>query len=677
MSALISRPFAQGFLEYFPRYFTLSAMPARPSRCTFHALKSLALFCVALAIAGPLHANPPLLPTIPPGTFYVTNFGAIGDNLTTNTTAIQNTIKAAGTAGGGTVDISPGIFLSGPLSLSNNINLQLESGATLRALPYGEYPGGTSPPIFISANTLHDLEISGSGSIDGQGNSGWWTHGLSTSQRPVLVNFNKCNRILVQNVTVSNAPVMHFTFKSTTGNVTIQGITINSPGTSPNTDGIDLIGTNCLVENCSISAGDDNIALGSTAATSSDTIVTNCTFGTGHGLSIGSNTSDGVSNLTVYACSFNGTDYGIRMKSDNNSSSGGEGGLAQNLAYYNLTMTNITFAPIVIYSYYNKVGTPTSVTPAIAASESIPSPVPPTTAIWRDIVISNLTATTPGGIAGIIWGRLEMPVTNVILDHVNITGTASFDAYNVDGLQFIDSQITVPSGIQTFEIYGAGITLSNRSTQSGVVTVDGLTSSNSLTNSLALYNATASATATDIFGADPVSITAGTLTISNNLSLPSADSFNFGLGSTASTIAAQGNLALNGAVINLTNANGFGPGSYTVFTYTGSLSGHAILGSTPTNFNYAIDANTLGQVKVTVTQPGPSLSPFSMTFQTIGTNLQLSWPVDHTGFQLEMQTNKLNDTNWVIVPGGNLTNRMLLPIIHGASNVFFRLGFPQ
>ena len=62
---------------------------------------------------------------------------------------------------------------------------------------------------------------------------------------------------------------MHLTFKNATGNVTIQGMTINTPGNSPNTDGIDLIGTNCLVQNCNISDGDDNIALGSTGGTCS------------------------------------------------------------------------------------------------------------------------------------------------------------------------------------------------------------------------------------------------------------------------------------------------------------------------------------------------------------------------------------------------------------------------
>src|SRR2546430_7472399 len=39
----------------------------------------------------------------------------------------------------------------------------LDAGATLLMLPFSKYPGGdVSPPNFISASSLHDLEISGS-----------------------------------------------------------------------------------------------------------------------------------------------------------------------------------------------------------------------------------------------------------------------------------------------------------------------------------------------------------------------------------------------------------------------------------------------------------------------------------------------------------------------------------
>ena len=174
-----------------------------------------------------------------------------------------------------------------------------------------------------------------------------------------MIFFNgKCNQVLVQGVTVQNPPIMHFVFKNSgNGNITFQNMTINTTAANAaNTDGIDLVGTNCLIQNCTNNAGDDNIALGSStsSAISRDIVVTNCTFGVGHGVSIGSNTAGAVSNLTVIHCNFTGTDYGIRMKSGANTSGGsGEGGIAQNLSYIDLKMTNIVDGAIVIYSYYN------------------------------------------------------------------------------------------------------------------------------------------------------------------------------------------------------------------------------------------------------------------------------------------------------------------------------------
>ncbi len=304
---------------------------SRPRGFFVIRLAGATLLPLLLLADGALAQNP-TPPNIPANSVNITSYGAVGDGVATNTTAIQNAINAAFKAGGGTVEFPAGTYLSGPLNFSNSINLQLDSGAILRMLPYGSYPGGTSPSDFLTtASGGHDLEVSGPGTIDGQATfSSWWGHGLSTSERPTLFFFDKCNRVLIENVTLENPPSMHIVFKNGGGNILVTNLTINTPGTSPNTDGIDLIGTNCVVENSSISDGDDCIALGSSSATSSGTLVTNCSFGTGHGLTVGSNTAGGVSNLTVANCTFNGTQYGIRMKSDNASSSGGEGGVAQN-----------------------------------------------------------------------------------------------------------------------------------------------------------------------------------------------------------------------------------------------------------------------------------------------------------------------------------------------------------
>ncbi len=68
-------------------------------------------------------------PVIPATVLNVTNYGALGDGTTTNTAAIQHAIDAASTAGGGTVLIPDGRFLTGPFTLASHINLHLADGA--------------------------------------------------------------------------------------------------------------------------------------------------------------------------------------------------------------------------------------------------------------------------------------------------------------------------------------------------------------------------------------------------------------------------------------------------------------------------------------------------------------------------------------------------------------------
>ncbi len=59
--------------------------------------------------------------------------------------------------------------------------------------------------------------------------------------------------------------------------------------------------------------------------------------------------------------------------------------------------------------------------------------------------------------------------------------------------------------------------------------------------------------------------------------------------------------------------------------------------------------------------------------------LQISWPADHTGWQLQSQTNNLTrglGTNWVNVPTSIQTNQMTVPLNSTNGSVFFRLVRP-
>jgi len=563
-------------------------------------MKLTAVFISAcLVLAGWVHAANPAMPTIPTNIYNVTNYGAIGDGAKDNTTNIQNTINAANAAGGGIVEIPAGTFLSGPITLLSSINLQVDTNAMLQMLPLGTYPGGTTnAQTFIGCNGVHDLEISGWGKIDGQG-AAWWTYfnTNSTIVRPMMLNLYTVNRLFIHDITFQNPPYHHCGLRNNGGNITISNLTENTVSPSPNTDGLNFVGTNCIIRDCHISVGDDNIAMGSTGPIN-DLLITNCTFGTGHGVSIGSGISVGISNLTVINCTFNGSDYGIRMKSDTNI-----GGITQNLNYLNLGMTNVKYGAITIYSYYNETGTPTSVTPTTAAGEVI-SPVNSATPVWRNITFSNLTATiSSSGVAGIIWGRTELPATNIVMSHVNITASKTFDIYNAQGIQFLDSKITTGSG-KTFTIWNANVTVSNTVPATNLVTFDGM--GGNTNDSLALYNASASMNSTDAFGANPITLSGSVLTNTGNLTFPGKEAINFALGTNNSAIVVAGNLNLNGT-LNITNAAGFTATNYILFTYTGSLTNTLVLGAKPVinSYLYRLDTNTAGQVKLVVTAPSP------------------------------------------------------------------------
>jgi hypothetical protein len=637
------------------------------------------LFGVFVALAGcSLVSADPALPVIPNQTFVITNptYGAVGDGITTNTTAIQSAINAASTAGGGTVEFPAGTYLCGPLTMKSTINLQLDSGALLRMLPYDKYPGGIDNPAnFINGSSLHDIEISGSGAIDGQG-SPWWP-GYKTNNRPVMVSFSACTRVWIRDATFSNSPAAHLVVKGRAGNVTIEGVAITAPSSSDpsnpshNTDAIDLAETNAVIRNCNITVGDDNVAVGSSASASADIVITNCTFGEGHGLSIGSFTSGGVSNMTVINCTFNRTDNGIRIKSDND-----RGGIVQNLSYLNIGMTNVHF-PITIYSYYNSVGTPSSITPAVAASQTV-IPYPTNNPVYRNITFSNIFATAISGFpAGIIWARPEMPATNITFYRCNLSASKSFDVYSASGVRFIDPQISIPSSLTTFLLYNSQVTITN-TTPGANLTFDGL-AMNSLVNGLALYNAQASLKNTNVFDHGPLTLAASTLTVSNHLNLPASSQLNFTLGTNAATLVVRSNLVLN-STINIAAGPGFTNGVYTLFTYGNGLSwGPPTLGTIPSgNYAYAFDTNTPGQVNLSV-QPAVSLAPVSLTLQSTANQLNLSWPDDHIGWHLLIQTNSIGSglgTNWQIVSASDTTNQIFLSVDPAQASVFLRLAYP-
>ena len=722
----------------------------------------------------------PLLPNINTNNIITITdaaYGAVGDGVITNTVAISNAIVAAAAGGntngllGGTVRIpAPGVYLSGPFPLKNNVNLQIDSNAVLRLLPYDKYPGGiVSPPNFISGTSLTNIALTGGGAIDGQG-SPWWP-GYKTNNRPVIIYLSKCSRVLFQNITISNPPMQHIAVKgNNAGNVTFLGITLKAPSSSDptnpshNTDGVDFAETNGLFQDCVMDTGDDNIAFGSSAGLTRDILVTSCTNFAGHGISIGSYTSSGVSNITVINTTFSGTDNGIRLKSQRD-----RGGLVQNLNYFNLTMTNVDW-PFLIYSYYEfGLGTISVANSAyaanVAATDTVTG-VTTTTPIWRNITFSNITAYANNSRPALmIWGLPQMAVSNVVFKNVTLSSTRTAEIFNARGILFINTPLNLPATTNGFDLYNAEIIISNGVPPNTLSLFNGITT-NGYGNSLAFYNARASLKNTNVFDDGPLTLADSILTISNNFMLFPSTVLNFTLDASTNRVVVVSNLTLGGTINLATNSSGFGPGTNILLTYAGTLSGNLpTLGSKPTGYNYSFDTNTAGQVNLVVTLPAPSaptnftaagtnlsinlkwdavsgatynlkrgttdggpyptifsgltatnypdaavtnavtyyyvvtavaggestnslqvsavplpsLTPTNITLQASNGQLQLSWPQDHLGWRLQIQTNDLGKglgTNWVTVPNSTnvcQTNITVNPI---NGSVFLRLVYP-
>jgi hypothetical protein len=413
-------------------------------RMTFLLFVSIGLSTVFIKAAT--------LPVIPGAVFTITDYGAVSSTTMDNTSAIQMTINTCSAAGGGTVEIPAGTFLSGPISMKSNINLQISSGATLTMLPYGSgngtvagsYPNsGTTNDYtdFIYGKNLTNVEVSGSGTIEGQGAAWWTAYQANTAiSRPSMIQFDGCTNIAVLGITLKNAPNVHISISKLCSNTTISGVTINTPFPSPNTDGIDTWSPNVDITNCKIADGDDNIAMDS----GSDNIsIKDCTFGTGHGCSVGSYASN-VGNIHVDSCTFTGTQYGIRLKTER-----GRGGWEQNFVYSNITMTNVT-NPFYLVSYYPK--TPT--TPSSDTAQAVNS----TTPAWKHITFKNITVTGSAN-AGTIWGLPEQSISDVVFDHVMISAPIGMKAYFVSGLVFKDGSTITTSGtaLTTYQTTVSGI----------------------------------------------------------------------------------------------------------------------------------------------------------------------------------------------------------------------------
>ncbi|KAK8931375.1 putative polygalacturonase [Platanthera zijinensis] len=320
------------------------------------------------------------LPTLRPVAFNLTAFGGVGDGVTMNTEAFNRAVAAISKfqkMGGAQLNVQPGRWLTAPFNLTSHMTLFLAEGAVILGaedenlwplmppLPsygYGREHKGPRYGSLIHGQNIVDVVITGhNGTIDGQGKS-WWTKFQKKSlnyTRGPLVQFMWSKNIKISNITLQNSPfwTLHpYDCK----NIYISNVTILAPiFEAPNTDGIDPDSCeNVVIENCYISVGDDGIAIKSgwdqygikygkpsTNIVIRDLVIRSLVSA---GVSIGSEMSGGVSNITVENTYIWDSRRGVRIKT-----APGRGGYVTNITYHNITLVNVRVG-MVIKTDYNE-----------------------------------------------------------------------------------------------------------------------------------------------------------------------------------------------------------------------------------------------------------------------------------------------------------------------------------
>ncbi len=394
--------------------------------------------------------------------FNVLDYGAKPDGATLDTAAIQKALDDCGSAGGGTVEFPAGIYLSQPIVLRGSTTFQLDPGATLVAVTnqsdFMKTPGdwlkargnGEFVP-FISGRNLKDVTFTGGGTIDGNGHA-WWGEAEKARQRvagytlprPDLVRLQRCKNVVMANITLRNSPKYHFVPDECEG-VLVSNVTILAPEHAANTDAIDPSDSrDVLITRCRIDTGDDNVAIkaGHKMAgrefASEDITISDCLFLHGHGMSIGGETVGGVGNVIVTNCVFDGTENGLRIKSDR-----GKGGLVENIVFEDIRMTNVD--PAVTFTCYYMANSAKDRVQKSAPESDTVQPMTGRTPIFRDIYIRNVTATCQRA-AGMIVGLPESSISNVVFENVKISAVTGMKIENAKGIRFKNSVVTVGEG---------------------------------------------------------------------------------------------------------------------------------------------------------------------------------------------------------------------------------------
>lgn len=423
---------------------------------------------------------------------HATDYGAVADGKTLTTTALQRALDAAAVTGG-TVDLRPGVYITGALFLKSHTHLLIGAGVTLRGTTdKAAYPlvntraAGIEmkwPAALLNIDGQTDVSIEGTGTIDGSGKP-WWDAFWSRVpeyqskdlrwavdydiQRPELIRIYKSDTVKIGGGLLLKHSAFWTVHMAYSTHVAVSGVTIrdNDPveGLGPSTDGVDIdSSTHVLVEKVDIENNDDGICLkaGMNAdglrvnKPTEDVVIRDSIIRVGiSGIAIGSDTAGGfrnirISNITV----LNGVRFGIYIKSTHT-----RGGWTENVKMDHISMQGVKTAIKIDLNYFPAFSTPhipkgiehnlpsglTSIPPYW---QVLTAPVPPQkgTPHFLDITFSNIQA--KGVQTAIdVNAAADAPMENFILQNVFLDAEHAGSIHHIDKWRFENVSIQARDG---------------------------------------------------------------------------------------------------------------------------------------------------------------------------------------------------------------------------------------
>ena len=364
-------------------------------------------------------------------TFNILDYGAKADSTVKNTKSIQKAIDAC--TPGGIVYIPKGVFVTGALFLKSDMTLYVEEGAVLKGstdiadytpLIMNRFEGWEMMTFasLLNAGTLNrkggytvkNLRITGGGTISGGGrklgDAMVKANGMRSRGRLILLM--NCQDVCISNLTLTEPAswTLHYIYSD---NISCHDLNIVT--NVPNGDGIDPdSSTDSYIFNCVFDTGDDCIAIKSgknpegfyIGKPTKNVRITHCDFKRGHGISIGSEMSGGVSDVLVQDCTAGVLLHGMQIKGTKD-----RGGYVRNV-----TVADCKLLKITVFSAlnYNNDG---EAAPELPTFENL---------TFRNLDLTEATTKDPviniNGFAGMTHRVKNLTFENLVLpDGSNVT----------------------------------------------------------------------------------------------------------------------------------------------------------------------------------------------------------------------------------------------------------------